>query len=56
MTERLDKHILKTGMVVLGEPMDGVEGLSIFLHPRGTYGVLTELVQKDKKEKVKDTE
>ena len=38
------------GVEVLGEPMDGVEGLSIFLHPRDTHGVLTELVQKDKKE------
>jgi methylmalonyl-CoA/ethylmalonyl-CoA epimerase len=38
------------GVEVLGEPMDGVEGLSIFLHPRDTHGVLTELVQKEKKE------
>jgi methylmalonyl-CoA epimerase len=48
--------IKASGVEVLGEPMDGVEGLSIFLHPRGTHGVLTELVQKDKKEEAQDTE
>ena len=47
--------IKDAGVEVLGEPMDGVEGLSIFLHPRGTHGILTELVQKDKKEKAQDT-
>jgi methylmalonyl-CoA/ethylmalonyl-CoA epimerase len=44
------------GVEVLGEPMDGVEGLSIFLHPRDTHGVLTELVQRDKKEKPQNKE
>ncbi len=44
------------GVEVLGEPMDGVEGLSIFLHPRDTHGVLTELVQKDKKNKSPNTD
>jgi methylmalonyl-CoA epimerase len=44
--------IKNRGVEVLGEPMDGVEGLSIFLHPRDTHGVLTELVEKGKKEKV----
>jgi methylmalonyl-CoA epimerase len=43
--------IKKAGVEVLGEPMDGVEGLSIFLHPRDTHGVLTELVQKNKADK-----
>ncbi len=43
--------IKNAGVEVLGEPMDGVEGLSIFLHPRDTHGVLTELVEKGKKEK-----
>lgn len=43
--------IKEAGVEVLGEPMDGVEGLSIFLHPRDTHGVLTELVQKNKKDK-----
>lgn len=47
--------IKKAGVEVLGDPMDGVEGLSIFLHPRGTHGVLTELVQKDKLEGARDT-
>ena len=44
------------GVEVLGKPMDGVEGLSIFLHPRNTHGVLTELVQKGKKEEAQDPE
>ena len=48
--------IKDAGVEVLGEPMDGVEGLSIFLHPRGTHGVLTELVQKGKKERAQDTD
>ncbi|MFC1852752.1 methylmalonyl-CoA epimerase [candidate division CSSED10-310 bacterium] len=36
------------GMDVLGEPHQGAEGLVIFLHPRGTHGVLVELVEKNK--------
>lgn len=36
------------GMDVLGEPRPGAEGMSIFLHPRGTLGVLVELVDKKK--------
>jgi methylmalonyl-CoA/ethylmalonyl-CoA epimerase len=48
--------IKNSGVEVLGEPMDGVEGLSIFLHPRGTHGVLTELVQKDKDKKAPETD
>ena len=48
--------IKNTGVEVLGEPMDGVEGLSIFLHPRDTHGVLTELVQKDKKAESSNTD
>jgi predicted Zn-dependent peptidase len=36
MTERLDKHILKNGMVVLGEPMEGVESVAFgFMLPAG---------------------
>ena len=35
------------GIEALGEPMPGAEGLSAFLHPKGTHGVLVELVQKD---------
>lgn len=34
------------GMEVLGEPKPGAEGMSVFLHPRGTHGVLVELVEK----------
>lgn len=30
----------------IGNLMDGAEGLSIFLHPKGTMGILTELVEK----------
>ena len=35
------------GVEVLGEPMQGAEGMSVFLHPRGTQGVLVELVEKE---------
>jgi len=34
------------GINVLGEPKPGAEGMSVFLHPRGTHGVLVELVEK----------
>ena len=36
------------GMEVLGEPRPGAEGMAVFLHPRGTHGVLVELVEKEK--------
>jgi len=39
----------KTGIEVLGEPKPGAEGMSVFLHPRGTHGVLFELVEKKEK-------
>ena len=35
------------GIEALGEPAPGAEGLSAFLHPKGTHGVLVELVPKD---------
>ncbi len=36
MAENLDKHTLKNGMVVLGEPMDGVESVAFgFMLPAG---------------------
>jgi len=35
-----------SGVDVLGEPKPGAEGMSVFLHPRGTHGVLVELVEK----------
>ena len=39
---------LKTqGIDVLGEPKPGAEGMSVFLHPKGTHGVLVELVEKN---------
>lgn len=34
------------GLEVLGEPRPGAEGMSVFLHPRRTHGVLIELVEK----------
>jgi methylmalonyl-CoA/ethylmalonyl-CoA epimerase len=34
------------GLEVLGEPKEGIEGLAVFLHPRGTHGMLVELVEK----------
>ncbi len=40
---------LKTkGIEPLGKPTPGAEGMAVFLHPRGTHGVLVELVQKEK--------
>jgi len=36
----------ESGMEVLGEPKPGAEGMSVFLHPRATFGVLVELVEK----------
>ncbi|MBA7482698.1 Ethylmalonyl-CoA/methylmalonyl-CoA epimerase [subsurface metagenome] len=35
------------GIEVLGEAKPGAEGMSVFLHPRGTHGVLVELVEKE---------
>jgi methylmalonyl-CoA epimerase len=35
-----------SGLDVLGEPTPGAEGMSVFLHPRGTHGVLVEFVEK----------
>lgn len=35
------------GLEILGEPRPGAEGMSVFLHPRGTHGVLVELVEKE---------
>ncbi len=36
-----------SGLDVLGEPKPGAEGMSVFLHPRGTHGVLVEFVEKN---------
>ena len=35
------------GIEALGKPATGAEGLSAFLHPKGTHGILVELVQKE---------
>ena len=35
------------GLEVLGEPRPGAEGLTAFLHPRDTHGVLVEFVEKE---------
>lgn len=35
------------GIEVLGDPKPGAEGMSVFVHPRCTYGVLVEFVEKD---------
>jgi len=40
------ERLKKEGMEILGKVMDGVEGPSVFIHPRGTHGVLVELVEK----------
>jgi methylmalonyl-CoA epimerase len=34
------------GLEPIGTPKPGAEGMSVFLHPKGTKGVLMELVQK----------
>ena len=36
------------GIEVLGKPKPGAEGMSVFLHPRGTHGILVEFVEKKK--------
>ena len=36
------------GVEPVKEPATGAEGLSAFLYPRGTFGVLIELVQKER--------
>jgi len=39
MTGTLDKHILKNGMVILGEPMEAVESVAFgFMLPSGAQG------------------
>lgn len=41
------ENLRSKGMDVLGEPRPGAEGMSVFLHPLGTHGVLVEFVQKE---------
>jgi len=38
--------IKAAGLEVLNKPKPGAEGMSVFLHPKGTQGVLVELVEK----------
>ncbi|MEA3441937.1 MAG: VOC family protein [Chloroflexota bacterium] len=35
------------GLQSIGTPKPGAEGMSVFLHPKGTNGILVELVQKE---------
>lgn len=35
------------GLEVLGEPKPGAEGMTAFIHPRDTHGVLIEFVEKE---------
>lgn len=39
-----------SGIDIIGEPRPGAEGMSVFLHPGMTHGVLVELVEKDKQD------
>ena len=38
--------IKAAGLELLGKPKPGAEGMSVFLHPKGTHGVLVEFVEK----------
>lgn len=35
------------GLEILGEPRPGAEGMTAFIHPRDTHGVLIEFVEKE---------
>ena len=39
-----------SGIDIIGEPRPGAEGMSVFLHPGKTHGVLVELVEKDEQD------
>ena len=41
------ESLKQKGINIIGEPMPGAEGLSVFLHPKGTRGILVELVEKE---------
>ena len=43
------KSLKAKGIEIIGEPRPGAEGMSVFLHPKGTCGVLMELVEKEDK-------
>jgi len=40
------ENLKSKGIQVIGSPKPGMEGISVFLHPKGTHGVLVEFVQK----------
>ena len=35
------------GLEILGEPRPGAEGMTAFIHPRDTHGILVEFVEKE---------
>ena len=35
------------GLEILGEPRPGAEGMTAFIHPRDTHGILIEFVEKE---------
>lgn len=41
------ESLKNNGVQIVGSPKSGVEGMSVFLHPRSTHGVMTELVEKE---------
>lgn len=41
------KSVQTKGLEVLGEIRPGAEGLTAFLHPRDTHGILVEYVEKE---------
>lgn len=45
LNEEIDRFKAK-GIETISKPVQGAEGMSVFLHPRGTMGILTELVEK----------
>ena len=41
------REVKAKGLEVLGEPKPGAEGMTAFLHPRNTHGILVEFVEKE---------
>lgn len=41
-------RLKERGIEVIGEPKPGAEGMSVFLHPKCTHGILVELVEKER--------
>jgi methylmalonyl-CoA epimerase len=40
------ESLKEKGVQVVGSPKPGIEGMSVFLHPKSTHGVMTELVER----------